>query len=650
MQHALVIGVRDDTPHQALDTAPTLAVMVELLEDIGGWTITRVGGHEGTRARVLAELAALEGRVARGDECLIYFVGHGGEARFPELPGPLGRRLIHYLATAREPGAAWRLEGVLDVELSCFVAGLDRRGVRVSVILDCCHAALIARESADERPLLPRAPAWLRARAWAWTAEDQLLAADSHASAVRLAASSSRRSAYAVKQADGRHMCRMTRALASIVREAMPELDRLPWAALARRVREQVIWDLGCEDQWVSFAGPGGRILFDSVEVELPGAVAFVPDEREPGGWLRAGQLQGVAVDDEWDILGSTLDEALSPVALARMRVSAVELNRARVEPVGDVADDVAAETGSLRPGLGARLARAARASRSIVGLDRAARGRLGPALACSPWIAAGDEEQAELARVRGEGARLSLTPAAVPGLTIVVSDDAAGRREALAWLEDWRRADHLRTIAGQLRSQGDDARFSLRLRGGDERPGRAGPRDGPAPATHVGARVWFEVANNDTRSWFVTLVELGVDGRARLLNHSEAEGVELLGGDVRAIGRREHRRVEGFELRWPSRCPADAPRRVEVVMLASRRPLPLEHLLRAASTSAPSVAAFVARGHLAAPRPQTGPERTREWGGARIEYELRPRPREAGASASQAARLTVSSSRPSSR
>ncbi|HVI03754.1 MAG TPA: hypothetical protein VM869_33910, partial [Enhygromyxa sp.] len=299
--------------------------MQSLLDELGGWTMTRIAGGVVDRDAVLAALANWEAEIEPDDAALLYFVGHGGVVEIRDLPAPLGGRPVFYVATER-PGAKWQFEGILDVELSLVVARVDRICANVTVIVDSCYSARTVRGPAW---VLERSPAWLRELDTALDRNDcdALLHPTSHPRVVRLAGSSSLRMSFADPTDEG-HLARLTGLFVDVVREAGNDIGRLTWDAVAHRVREQAIWRSGCEEQWVSLAGPRQRLVFSRDEAPLPRTVGFVP--HEPGaGWIRAGALQGVELGDEWGLAALTLDDGLQPRWIARMRVTEVDLSRA---------------------------------------------------------------------------------------------------------------------------------------------------------------------------------------------------------------------------------------------------------------------------------------------------------------------------------
>ncbi len=619
MKRALLIGAEELDPEHAFRPGPSLSAMQSLLEDLGGWTISRLDDRAASRDGMLAALDQLARDVEPEDACLFYFVGHGGVVELMDVPPPLGRRPVFYICAARadEP---WSLDGVLDFELSLALGRIDRACGNVTAIIDSCFSARVVRGPVYT---IYRSPAWVHEVAARGSDRDvdELLSATGHPRIVRLTAASSLRKAYVEDRADG-HIARLTRLFTEVVRDAELRLDRLTWDALAHRVRERAIWRLGCEEQWVSLLGPRQRLMFSRDEVELPRTVGFVPREDAPGGWIRAGALQGVHVGDEWGVAELALDDELRPRLLGRFRVTEVDLNRATLEPVSG------ADTAP--PGASATLLRASDGASVIVdGPPEAV-----AAVTGSAWLVPRPADDA-IGVLRVEEGSIEL----------VAPDDAhapgrfpaseAGLAAAIDRLEDWARARRISTVVHSQRSNPLTSILEVRLGRYETRHGARLPRvlsiGSQIPTLTVGERIFVELSHmSEVAQWFVSVVEIDVAGRPRLLDESEPDGRELLDGETAIIGEHPHRDLQGIELRWPEGVAPDRPRLVTIIVFASRRPIQLGHLVRSPSgerrvpRDVPPRCRAVVRGRLDHPRPRTGPELA-HWGATVIRYQLAP-------------------------
>jgi hypothetical protein len=622
MRRALLIGVADEDPQQVLRPGPSLDAIAGLLRDLGGWTITRIEGHQADRDTILAALETLAAAVEPDDCVLLYCIGHGGVVYIHDLPPPLGRRSVFYLASFR-PGAR-RFEGVLDIELSLVLSRVARICANVTVMIDSCYSARLIRGPAWE---CHESPTWLRELATRLPEPsdcDALLHPSSHPSIVRLAGSSSLRMSYADRRDDG-HLGRLTSLVCELVREAGLQIDRLTWDTLAHRVREQAIWRLGCEEQWVSVAGPRSRLLFSTREAPLARTVGFVPRESDEGGWIRAGALQGVQIGDEWTLTELTLDEHLQPRPRACLRVTAVDLNRALLEPI--VTDPGARP---IAPGTSALLAGAA--MREFVVVDGPA--VLNEAVECSAWLSVADQPEIAFASIRSNDHAVEVTPMRDGFAGARFAADQHGLASAIERIEDWARARRLLNIAG-ARSSTEPAGPLALLVDRERGPGLHDERLALDQCHRLCAsdRLRLTVRCGRTSDgWFVSPLLIDVAGRPRLLEDAEPDGRELVAGDIVTLGDNPHRRQQGVELGWPIDVVADRSRPLTVIVLASRRPIALGHLVALPSSGIPSDVPrrtrARARGHLSQPRPRTGPELATDWTAWVVRLELDPRPR----------------------
>jgi len=98
----------------------------------------------------VAALAGLADRVAPGDQVYLHYSGHGGRVptAFPELKGPHGLDETLVPCDIAQPDS----QHLRDIELAALLNRLVRRGVFVTVVLDCCHSGGATRGPAFARP------------------------------------------------------------------------------------------------------------------------------------------------------------------------------------------------------------------------------------------------------------------------------------------------------------------------------------------------------------------------------------------------------------------------------------------------------------------------------------------------------------------
>ncbi len=629
MKHALLVGVPERNVDGNLDRVLGLDAMARLLDDLGGWSTTVCTGAEATRPLVLRALEAMVSACQPDDACLFYFFGHGGLVKFSELSGELGRRAVFYLATLRPVGSPERV-GVLDIEISDALSRIDRVCGNVTAIIDCCHAASMVRDGPIPT-ITP--PSWVRALAHEIEERAWMLAVESHPRIVRLFGSSSLRRAYATKHSSGLHGL-LTQCFVGLVREAGLRCDLLTWDMVVHRAREWVSRQRGTEEQRVVLAGPRERLLFSRRTAPLPRSAAFIPAETSGRGWIRAGLLQGVRSGDRWGIAELLLDADLQPRYSTEAEVQCVDLDSA----------EVALSDSSAQPPLGAaafmqRLEQplpAAVGGLPVLEDSLQGSGLVRPVAEGSPGViarvrrAAGPAQQIDAMDVfDGHGQPLWLG----------VSADADGLRGVVELLEDRARAHRLEEslmAASPSASHDIDLVWRWGILGLEEEPWAlpivASSSTSPLPRVHAGDRVWVELSHRGStpRQWFASVLEIGIEGKPRLLNAHEPDGIEVIPGVTSHVGLRGHRRRQGLIYQWPSRVPADGPRRARLLVLASHRPFSLGHLVRTHGSD--ELAAFVAQGLSFDAEDATRGDSPRpfltsmQWAWGQIHFEVDPR------------------------
>ncbi len=627
MKRALLVGVTNEEPDHPLQPGPSIAAMTALLEDLGGWSITQHMGPEASRESVLRTLEEWTQACGPNDTCLFYFFGHGGVVRFRALSGPFGTRPVFYLATSR-PHRPSTFMGLLDVELSSALSGLDRICGNVTAILDCCHAASVVRES--EIPTIDP-PAWLSELAAGENDRDHLLAAEGHPRIVRLAAASSLRHAYPRRHANG-NLGMLTGAFIDVLRGGDFRCDSMTWDAVAHRVREQVSQEHGTEDQRVVLAGPRQRLVFSRRAVELPRSACFVPSAERGHGWLRVGILQGVEVGDRWGVADLLLNEELEPTMVAEVEVRRVQLDRSEGVLVSNADVDIAVGSSAFLRRSEERYPVCVEATPSVVqmasrsGLLRVSRAseaevtvRIHNATPTSRAISLFDRDGEEIYRTAELG--------------------QVGAAEMVALLEDRARAqrllESLETHAPSMQRDAplgwkwerchDDGRFIEIL-------GARSPES--QPRLHVGDHVRIQVSHHGDLPprWFVCAIDIGAAGRPSLINVREPEGVEVIPSEVVYIADRGHRRRCGIQVRWPEGVPRCQPRAATLLLLASRRPIALGHVV--CTPDPDDASGFWAQGLVNADRDASRgarvkrPALSRGWTWKRIDFVLDPTPR----------------------
>ena len=296
--------------------------------------------------------------------------------------------------------------------------------------------------------------------------------------------------------------------------------------------------------------GPRERLLFQREAVALPRSVGYVAEPDGKAGWLRAGLLQGLELGQIWGLSELLLDEQLRPRVGARVRVTELGLSRARVEPVDA---EAATQLEGVSHGSSALLLDSP--ERRAVHVRGPA--KLEAAVAASALLEPGEAEGAwaEIAWAStGEGELELRAIRREPALELHWTGSEPER--ALAWavdlLEDWARVEDL--LASLARAPGGVDETPLRLRWGRCEGGRdhmLAVRE--TAELSEGSEVYLEVAHRglSPETWFVNVIELGVDGRQVLFDAAEPEGRAVAPRKTEYFGRRAFRFKTGRPLRW---------------------------------------------------------------------------------------------------
>ena len=120
-----------------------------------GFTHDTRTGVKATRDGILEGYEALIAAHRPEDAAVIYYSGHGGRALNTSAPEGHATRYLQFLVPTDFDPSDGGFRGIFSFELSALLARLTAAGRNVTVILDCCHAAMMSREI----ELRPRAAA-----------------------------------------------------------------------------------------------------------------------------------------------------------------------------------------------------------------------------------------------------------------------------------------------------------------------------------------------------------------------------------------------------------------------------------------------------------------------------------------------------------
>lgn len=482
------------------------------------------------------------------DAAVIYYSGHGGRALNPlkrKVESPEDLQFV-VPTDFGAPGAGFR--GIFAFEMSALLSRLTVAGRNVTVILDCCHAALMSR---DPTALVPRAlpGIWsegvaerLAALAPQWSA----MGPESNPYAVRLVAAEFDRSAWEGILPSGKQGGLMTAALVQALEEAGADAAMVTWNAIGTRVRELVVHQVA--EQRPEVEGPSRRRLFQLAEAGDIGGVAFFHDHGRPA--LRAGRLLGAVAGTEYAVmpLGATVCDEKRAVAKAVVQTNEANIALVSLDPATAQVEDGALAF-ALRLPFGKRR----------VALDGAIASAI---IAGSKFVEGTDDPSEAIATLRARDNRLCVLDSAGAPLSVDISDDEAGRGAVNEILAGLARSDAIRLLPK------GDLPGVLNVAWGRVEAGVRGPMQN-GDTLHAGESLYVDVEYAGERMVYVGVLDLGIGGDVSLLSTSIPDGVPVAPGGRYCLGERDATLL-GLKTSWNDQVPRKGVRRESLVVIAA--------------------------------------------------------------------------------
>jgi hypothetical protein len=503
-----------------------------------GAKASRDGIFEGYEALIAAHRAE--------DAAVVYYSGHGGRALSQPVPGV--PEYLQFLVPSDFDLPDGTFRGIFAFELSALLARLTAAGRNVTVILDCCHAAMMSRDAETLRPrALPRL--WTDGVAERLAlAGPQLasLGAESNPYAVRLVATEVNRSAYEAPKPDGTFGGIMTGSLIQALQEAGSDAINVNWIALGARVRELVIRRV--PEQRPEVEGPARRLLFQLEETGDAGGIVFFRDRGQPA--LRASRLLGAVEGAEYGLMPFGVTRYIKSQVVAKALVTAVEgsASRVKLDPANAEIADGSLGFPILVP-----------FQKRAIALDGAAAASV---IQDNKFVRAAEHPKDVFATLRAKDGLLCVLDAEGVALTDAVPDDDAGRKYVGSVLAGLARSDALRLLPT------GDLPGALHVSWGRVVDGkRICMEDGDM--LHVGERLFVDVTNDRNNQIYMALLDLGIGGDVKLLTTSIPSGIPIAPGGRYTVGERDGI-LTGLKIGWKKGVPEDGPRREGIIAIAA--------------------------------------------------------------------------------
>jgi Caspase domain len=527
-------------------------VVQKILKPFGFGKCDVLTGKDSTREGILGAYERLISGHRPQDAAVIYYSGHGGRAANPKwAPGAATAKYLQFIVPTDFEAGEGAFHGIFAFELSALMARLTTAGRNVTVLLDCCHAAMMSR---NYEKLTPRA----LPRVWTDGVAERLdtlrllweaAGVESNPDAVRLVAANYDRSAYESQRADGRSGGLMTAALEQALSESGGAATGVTWTALGSRVREIVM--RAAPEQRPEVEGPSRRRLFQLEEAgDFDGVAFFREDDRNA---LRAGRLLGAVRAAEYLVMPPGVTARDPKKTVAKAVIETVEGDRSYVSldpPNAPVADGALAFPSRFPFG-----------KRRVV-LEGAAAASV---IKDNDFVKAADSPTQAIATLRATQDKLVVLDPDGAALTLPLNDDDSGRAAANAVLAGLARADAVRTLPkGDLPGAIDvswgrvDTGEPIAMQNGD--------------VLHAGERLFVNIANRGPSPVYVAVFDLGIGGDVTLLTASVPTGIPIAPGDHYRLGERDGQLI-GLKSGWNSRVPSDGPRREAIVVIAAEAP-----------------------------------------------------------------------------
>jgi Caspase domain len=570
-----------------------IAAMTDLLAK-RGFVIDRCCDAEATRDGIIEAWRRLIADAEGGEAAVVYYSGHGGLARVAESEGtgvaaggvrhPWRYQFIVPMDFHATTDTDFR--GIANVELSRLLRDLTARTRNVTLILDCCHAARMARNIDMTPKALPKG--WYvgvaahveRLRAQGLL--DGTTYPEGNPNAVRVVAAATTESAYEYTSSTGHRVGVLTEALGMALEEAGER--PVSWRSVLQRVRERVLAVV--RQQTPDIEGPLARMLFRLDEVDPSGALGVGLQGGRPV--LRGGRLAGVEPGDLYTVMPYGAEHIDAATRIATATVTRVH------GATAEIGLDFAAGHNAIPDGAMAfPLQKSLRRWSVGVEGDGSLANDLRSRLAGSRFVREADrpEEDPPLARVRLIGGELMLSDHAGLPLANPRPANAAGVNDIVGNLEIFARAQHLLLLQSGVGRH--ELAETVTIEWGRVEAGAKTPLATSGETLLVGESVYVTLRNESDTTVYASVFDIGVNGKVTLLSRSSPSGIELAKGVAYTVGEDDYdRTLTGLQLSWPNSAPADLPRRETVAIVLTSAPQDLRSVETGAMRSAKSAAA----------------------------------------------------------
>lgn len=568
-KRALLIG----SPTGGLSGPETdLSTMTQVLQRYNfSCTLCFIEGRStfpATRNGIFAAWEQLLQQTSPGDAVVIYYSGHGGLLEKDKKDVSNKRWRLQYIVPLdidqTTPGD---FRGITDVEISNFLMKLTKRTDNVTVILDCCHSASMARGPTRAKTLFPRdyPEVWRHMQAMF---DQKTIGTDffpqGNPNVVRFVGATASGSAYEKTFPDGRCMGALTEAIAEALTLALP--NKASWRGILDHVRDRMSRTL--PEQYVDVEGPAKRFCFTTSLETLSGSLPISIAQGGVGLVLAGGWLHGVSNGDKYAIMPYNEHKPVlaNQIAIAEVRHVGVSSSAVSV--------DWRAPFNTLPEGAHAILI-----VKALKRLPVAVRGDDQFQKAMVSYInqskylrnAELSEQLSSLATISKEDSEFNIKTSAgvLRKWTVENADELQqASKTSMKVLTNFAKAHHLLTLKSR-----EPWSHGLNVEYGWVVSGSRRPLTDPNYVLNVGQHLYISIRNTSKATVFVSIFELFADNVVLLSNLCPS------GREIPADGHYEFGTVDftgeliGSELDWPQNVPEDQEiHMTEVLVITDKR------------------------------------------------------------------------------
>ena len=521
-----------------------------------------------TRNGIFAAWEQLLQQTSPGDAVVIYYSGHGGLLEKDKKDVSNKRWRLQYIVPLDiDQTTPSDFRGITDVEISSFLMKLTKRTDNVTVILDCCHSANMARGPTRAKTLLPRdyPEVWRHMQAMF---DQKIIGTDffpeGNPNVVRFVGATASGSAYEKTFLDGRRMGALTEAITEALTLALP--TQASWRGILDHVRDRMSRTL--PEQYVDVEGPAKRFCFTTSLETLSGSLPISIAQGGVGLVLAGGWLHGVSKGDKYAIMPYNEDKPTlaKQIAIAEVRHVGVSSSAVSVEWRDP--------SNALPEG-----ARAILLVKALNRLPIAVRGDDQFQKAMVSYInqskylrtAELSEQLSSLAIISKEDSDLNIqTSVGILRKWAVENADELQQavKDSMKVLMNFAKAHHLLTLKSRIPWS-----HGLKVEYGWVNSGLRRPLTDPNYVLNVGQYLFISMRNTSKATIFVSIFDLLADNVVLVSNLSPS-GIEIPAGGHYEFGTVDFTgELIGSKLNWPQHVPEDQEiHETEVLVITDRR------------------------------------------------------------------------------